>query len=156
MYQTILVPHGGTSAGDEALKHAKHIAKIDSSKIIILNVIIPWSHPFFEDLPDDDDSTHDQIQSILANMEDHMRKFLAERVAQCRQEGLKCDGIFRTGKPASSIIKYANEEKIDLIIMAKKKKPTDYKSLFKIGGTAKKVQEKANCSILLVETEEAK
>jgi len=26
MYKTILVPHGGTLAGDEALKHAMNIA----------------------------------------------------------------------------------------------------------------------------------
>ena len=152
MYDIILVPHGGTPAGDEALKHAKFIAKNSSAKIIILNVIKPWSNPFFEELPDDDNTTRDQIESIISNMEDHVRKFLAERVAQCRKDGLKCEGIFRTGNPANSIIKYANDENIDLIVMAKKKKSTDYKSLFKIGGTVKKVQDKADCSILLVET----
>lgn len=153
MYNTILVPHGGTDAGDQALKHAKYIAKNSSAKIVILNVIMPWSNPFFEELPDDDNSTHDQIESLLSNVKDNVRKFLAERVAQCRADGLKCDGIFRTGNPANSIIKYANEENVDLIVMAKKKKSTaDYISLFKIGGTAKKVQEKAECSILLVET----
>ena len=154
MYDKILVPHGGTPAGDEALKHARHIAKSNSSKIIILNVIKPWSNPFFEELPDDDNSNRDKIESIMTNMEEHVRKFLAERVALCRKEGLTCDGIFRTGNPADSIIKYSDQENVDLIIMAKKKKPTDYKSFFKIGGTAKKVQEKAKCSILLVETED--
>lgn len=151
MYETILVPHAGTPAGDEALKHAIHIAKKDSSKIIILNVIKPWSNPFFDEI-DEETTTHVQIESIMTNMQDHVRKFLAQRVAQCRDNGIKCDGIFRTGNPASSIIKYANEENIDLIVMAKMKKSTDYKSFFKIGGTTKKVQEKVDCSILLVET----
>ncbi|MBC8502867.1 MAG: hypothetical protein H8D35_07095 [Nitrosopumilus sp.] len=32
------------------------------------------------------------------------------------------------------------------------KKVADYKSFFKIGGVTKKVQEKVNCSILLVDT----
>ena len=45
MYNTILVPHGGTEAGDEALKHATHIAKSSSSKIIILHIIEEISYP---------------------------------------------------------------------------------------------------------------
>ena len=153
MYETLLVPHAGTIAGDQALKHAIHIAKSDSSKIIILNVIKPWSNPFFEELDYNDATTHVQIESIMTNMQDTIRKFLAKRVSQCREEGVKCEGIFRTGNPANSIVKYATEENIDLIVMAKmKKKSNDYKSFFKIGGTVKKVQEKVDCSILLVET----
>ena len=39
MYKTILVPHGGTAAGDEALRHAIHLAKTDSAKILIIHVV---------------------------------------------------------------------------------------------------------------------
>lgn len=46
----------GIHAEDQALKHAKHIVKTNSSKIIILNVLVPWSNPFFEELPDDGDT----------------------------------------------------------------------------------------------------
>ena len=150
MYSTILVPHGGTKAGDEALRHAIHIAKNESSKIIILQILPPWPTTFDE--YHEDDSVRTQIDLILSGMESGVRKFLAERVAQCRKEGLECNGVFRVGKPSESIIKFVNEEKIDLIIMAKKKKVADYKSIFKIGGTVKNVQEKVHCSILLVET----
>jgi nucleotide-binding universal stress UspA family protein len=38
MYKKILVPHAGTAGGDKALKHAIHIAKFDSSEILLLNV----------------------------------------------------------------------------------------------------------------------
>ena len=150
MYDVILVPHGGTKAGDEALQHAIHIGKQEKSKIFILHVISPW--PAIFDEYNEDDSVQGQIESILSSMEENTRKFLAEKVAHCRKEGLKCDGIFRTGKPAEAIIRYADEKEIDLIIMAKKKKIADYKSFFKIGGVTKKVQEKVNCSILLVDT----
>ena len=86
-------------------------------------------------------------------MEENTRKFLAERAAQCVKSGVECKGISRVGKPSDSIIKYANEEEIDLIVMGKKKKIPDYKSMFKIGSVTKKVQEKADCSILIVEVE---
>lgn len=39
MYNTILVPHAGTSAGDIALKHAISAAKPSSAKIILLHVV---------------------------------------------------------------------------------------------------------------------
>jgi len=94
MYDTILVPHGGTKAGDEALRHAIHIAKLDSSKIIILNVIEPWPEQNLEYWNVENDSTKKQVEVILSNMKDGVRKFLAEQVAQCRKEGLKCEGIF--------------------------------------------------------------
>ena len=44
MYKKILVPHAGTPAGDKALKHAIHIAKSDSSEIILLHVIEDFPH----------------------------------------------------------------------------------------------------------------
>ena len=39
MYDTILVSHAGTPAGDKALSHAIHIAKSSSSEIMLLHVI---------------------------------------------------------------------------------------------------------------------
>ena len=153
-YKTILVPHAGTVAGDLALSHAVHIAKKENSRIIILNVLVPWPASTFDEYHEDETSVKNQVSSIFSSMEEGIRKFLAEQVAKCRMEGVSCEGIFRTGKPSESITKYANENKIDLIVMAKKKKVSDYKSLFKIGGVANNVQEKAHCSILLVEIDD--
>jgi len=151
MYERILVPHGGTEAGDKALNQAIRIAKCESSKIILLHVLEPWPDPSFGVMPEI--SNKEAIETIFSNLEESTRKFLAERVAQCTQEDIECDGIFRVGKPSEAIIKYANEGKIDLIVMGKTKKIPNYKSLFKIGSVTKKVQEKVNCSILLVEVE---
>ncbi len=152
MYKKILVPHAGTEAGDDALKHAINISKHDSAKIILLHVIEPWPDPSFGIMPEV--SKKDQIEIIFSNLEENTRKFLAERTAQCRNENIESEGIFRVGKASEAIIKYANENKIDLIVMGKKKKLPNYKSLFKIGSVVKKVQEKVDCSILLVDTDD--
>ena len=139
-------------AGDEALTHAIHVAKYESSKIILLHVLEPWPDPSFGMVPEI--SNKEAIETIFTNLEESTRKFLTERVVKCTKEGIECKGIFRVGKPSDSIIKYTNEEEIDLIIMSKKKKIPNYQSLFKMGSVAKKVQEKVNCSILLVDTDE--
>ena len=153
MYKTILVPHGKTPAGDEALRHAIHVAKMESAKITILNVVEPWPEQNFDEWEEDESTIQDQVGIIMSHVEDSTRRFLAERVALCRKEGVPCDGIFRTGKPSDSIIKYANEQKVDLIVMAKKKKIPNYQSIFGIGSVTKKVQEKTTCPILLVDTD---
>lgn len=154
MYKTILVPHGGTEAGDEALRHGIFQAKHSSSKIVILHVVQPWPDPTFGVLDDEYSSSHEKIKVIFSNLQNSIRKFLAERVIQCRKDGIECEGVFRVGKPSNEIIKYANEAKIDLIVMAKKKSTPNYKSFFKIGSVTKKVQEKVECPILLVEQDE--
>jgi len=150
LYKTILVPHGGTMSGDEALKHAMNIAKYESSKIVLLHALEPWPDPSFGIMPEL--SNKEQIEVIFTNLVESTRKLLAERAAQCNKSGIECEGVFRVGKPSEAIIKYAHENEIDLIIMGKKKKIPNYKSMFKIGSVTKKVQEKVNCSILLVET----
>lgn len=133
MYKKILVPHGKTPAGDDALRHAIHVAKLESAKIIILNVVEPWPEHNFDEWEDDESTIQDKVGIIMSHVQDSTRKFLAERVALCRKEGVPCEGIFRTGKPSDSIIKYANDEKVDLIVMAKKKKIPNYQSIFGIG-----------------------
>lgn len=45
MYNTILVPHAGTLAGDRALKHAIFAAKSSSAKITLLHVVEEIPHP---------------------------------------------------------------------------------------------------------------
>ena len=152
MYKTILVPHGKTPAGDEALRHAIHIAKSESAKIVLLNIVEPWPEHNFDEWDEEESTIQDKVGIIMSHVEDHSRKFLAERVALCRKEGLSSEGVFRTGKPSDSIIKYANEEKVDLIVMSKRKIP-NYQSIFGIGNVTKKVQEKTSCPILLVDTD---
>jgi len=150
VYKTVLVPHGGTETGDEALKHAIHIAKLDSSKIIILYVIRPLSDQTFGVLKKDENSVKKQINEIFLHVEKNVREFLSERVERCTKEGILCNGIFRIGNPSDTIAKYANDEHVDLVVMGKKRKIPHYKSLFKIGSVAKQVQENTNCPILLV------
>ena len=99
VYETILVPHAGTEAGDKALNQAIRIAKCESPKIILLHVIEPWPDPAFGIVLENEISNKEQIEAIFSNLEDSTRKFLATRAAKCIDEGIKCDGIFRVGKP---------------------------------------------------------
>lgn len=45
MYKKILCPHAGTEAGDEALKHAIHVATPSYSEVLILHVVERYLYP---------------------------------------------------------------------------------------------------------------
>ena len=154
MYNTILVPHGGTVAGDEALKHATHIAKASSSKIIILHIIEEISHPLTFALAESErekllSSINDANESIRQDMEKEMQK----KVESCKKEGIPVEIRVVSGNAAELIVDLVNEQKIDLIVMAKRRKLKGVKKLLTLGSVSRKVVENVSCPVMLVDIE---
>ena len=154
MYGTILVPHGGTVAGDEALKHATHIAKTSSSKIIILHIIEEISHPLTFALAESErekllSSINDANESIRQDMEKEMQK----KVESCKKEGIPVEIRVVSGNAAELIVDLVNEKKIDLIVMAKRRKLKGVKKLLTLGSVSRKVVENVSCPVMLVDIE---
>ncbi len=153
MYKKILVPHAGSPAGDEALKHAIHIAKLNSAKIIILHVL--------EDLPNLPLLIHqEQIQRIKQQMEEveetmkkTMEKEMAERIQLCEKEGIKTDLKIVTGFPEDGILEIVKNQKIDLIVMAKRKKLKGIKRLMVLGSVSRRILEHTSCPVLMIDIE---
>jgi nucleotide-binding universal stress UspA family protein len=153
MYKKILVPHAGSPAGDEALKHAIHIAKLNSAKIIILHVL--------EDLPNLPLLIHqEQIQRIKQQMEEveetmkkTMEKEMAERIQLCEKEGIKTDLKIVTGFPEDGILEIVKNQKIDLIVMGKRKKLKGIKRLMVLGSVSRRILEHTSCPVLMIDIE---
>lgn len=154
MYKTILVPHAGTEAGDEALKHAINIAKKSSTKIIILHIIEEISHPLTFALADSErekllSSIKEANESIRKDMEKEMQK----KVEQCKKEGLSVESEIVTGNAAEHIINQVKSRGIDLIIMAKRRKLKGVKKLLTLGSVSRKVVENVTCPVMLIDIE---
>jgi len=153
MYNTILVPHAGSPAGDEALKHAIHIAKSNSAKIIILHVL--------EDLPNLPLLLHqEQIQRIkqqLNEVTETMKKAIepemAERVKLCEKEGIKSEIKIETGFPEDAILEIVADQEIDLIVMARRRKLPGIKRLLMLGSVSRKILEHVSCPVLMIDIE---
>jgi len=154
MYNTILVPHAGSPAGDEALKHAIHIAKSNSAKIIILHVL--------EDLPNLPLLLHqDQIEQIkkqLNEVKETMKKAIepemAERTKLCEKDGIKSEIKIVTGFPEDAIMEIVANQEIDMIVMAKRRKLKGIKRLMTLGSVSRKIIEHVSCPVLLIDIEE--
>ncbi len=153
MYNTILVPHAGSPAGDEALKHAIHIAKSNSAKIIILHVL--------EDLPnlplllhqDQIEQIKQQMNEVTETMKKAIEPEMAERIKSCEKEGIKSEIKIVTGFPEDAIMEIVNNQEIDMIVMAKRRKLKGIKRLMTLGSVSRKIIEHVSCPILLIDIE---
>ena len=154
MYEKILVPHAGTPAGDEALKHAIHIANASSSKIVLLHVVEAITHPPSFAMSSSERKAlikivDDANESIKADMEKEMEK----RREKCKECDLESEIIISIGDAANTILDIVEEKKIDLIVMAKRRKLKGIKKLLSLGSVSRKVVENVNCPVALIDIE---
>ena len=156
MYKKILVPHAGTPAGDESLKHAIHIAKTSSSpKIILLHIVEEITYPPSFALSSSErkslfKSIDDANESIRKDMEKEMEK----RKERCDESDIESEIIVTIGNAAETILGTVKEKKIDLIVMAKRRKLHGVKKLLSLGSVSRKVVENVSCPIVLIDIED--
>ncbi|MDH3764616.1 MAG: universal stress protein [Nitrosopumilus sp.] len=154
MYKTILVPHAGTPAGDEALKHAIHAAKETSAKIIILHIVEEIPHPRSFGLSETErenvfNSIHQANEDIRKGMEKEMEK----RMKQCKDSNIESQIKVAIGDAAETILDVIDGEKVDLVIMAKRRKLKGMRKLLSMGSVSRKIVENTSCPVLLIDVE---
>ena len=154
MYDTILVPHAGTPAGDLALKHAIHIAKSNSSKIFILHIVEDFPHvPVFFLHSSQAKKVKKEVSEITKEMQATMEKKMIKQVEICKKNGIDSNLKVVVGLPAEEILKIVKNQKIDLIVMAKRRKLKGIKSLLTLGSVSRKIIENTSCPVLMVDIE---
>jgi len=120
-YKNILVPHAGTKTGDTALEKAIDIAKACDAKITILRVA---ESPF---IPTDiiSDSEQSQMVSELQYAPRSFKKLLYKKmerhVLKCKREKINAVTRITHGNPDEEILRFYNDNQVDLIVMGKKK-----------------------------------
>ncbi|QLH03350.1 universal stress protein UspA [Nitrosopumilus cobalaminigenes] len=154
MYKTILVPHGGTPAGDESLRHAIHLAKSSTAKIILLHVIedIPIP-PSFALSQSEREKLVDDIGNANKTMRESFEKNLIEKLAEYKNSGIVIEHNVVSGDAAEEILKTIQEKNIDLVVMAKRRKLKGLKKLLSLGSVSRKIVEHATCPVYLIDIE---
>jgi len=150
MYKTILVPHSGTPAGDLALEHATDIAKSSSSKLVSLHIVEEMSYPPTFAL------SSSERQSLIKSADEAnilFQKEMEKRKTKCAENKLESQVIVSIGNAAEIILDIAKEKKVDLIVMAKRRKLKGLKSLLSLGSVSRKIVENSPCPVLLIDVE---
>lgn len=154
MYRTILVPHAGTDAGDEALKHAIFISKSVSSKIKLLHIVEEMSLPSTLGMASSErENLIASIREANNSIKEDMQKEMQKRVEQCKKEEIDADAETKIGDASSIIIDYIEENDIDMIVMAKRRKLQGIRKLLSLGSVSRKVVENTTVPVLLIDIE---
>ncbi|AFS81291.1 UspA domain-containing protein [Candidatus Nitrosopumilus koreensis AR1] len=151
MYKTILVPHGGTPAGDESLRHAMHLAKTDSAKIIVLHVVesIPIP-PSFALSQSEREKLVNNIDDANKTIKQSMEKVLADKIEELGTETIIEVKVVE-GDAAEEILRIVLERDVDLIVMAKRRKLKGLKKLLSLGSVSRKIVEHVTCPVYLID-----
>lgn len=152
MYEKIIVPHAGTLAGDKALKHAVHIAKFDSSEILILHVVEALQRPPTFALSGMESKAlvrefRKAARQSVINREKEMKK----KVEHYKLQNINIRYKVVIGYADEVITRYVKNHKFDLIIMAKRKKLSGIKRLLSLGSVSRKIVEIGACPVLLID-----
>jgi len=153
VYKTILVPHAGTESDDQALKHAIYAANI-SSKIILLHVIEKLQYPpSFALSSSERKSLLNSIDNANEEMRRDMEKKMEKYVQQCKEKRIKAEVIVKIGNASENILRVVKNQKVDLIVMSKRRKLKGMKKLLSLGSVSRKIVENTPCPVLLIDVE---
>lgn len=154
MYKKILVPHAGTPAGDLALKHAIHIAKSSESEIILLHVLEDFPHvPVLSLHSSQAAKLKREFAQITKDMKQVMEDEMSKRAQMCQKHDIKSSLKVVTGLAAEEILKIIINQKMDLVVMAKRRKLKGIKSLLSLGSVSRKIVENTSCPVLMIDAE---
>lgn len=136
----VLVPIDFSDYSKSALKYAVNFTKIFNADIFLIYVVEPVIYP-----PD-----FSMGQIVIPSVDLEMDKRAIEELNKLAGKNIpsriKVKTIVKTGKPFIEIIETAEEENIDLIIIATHGHTGVEHILF--GSTAEKVVRKASCPVL--------
>jgi nucleotide-binding universal stress UspA family protein len=161
-YNKILVPYDSSKPSEIALEHAITIANMSAiyananTNVIMVYVVqeIPVPTTFgislFKSKQTGDMITLEQyLKDTTLEIKKDAENMLEENIEKYRNiENVSLEVQVLIGNPSDEIIKFANDEKIELIIMG----TTGLGGLSKIvsGSVARNVSEKAKCPVMLV------
>ena len=106
MYERILLPTDGSDASDRAVEQAIGLARETGATLHVLFVV--------EDIPYAPELMDDEVEGQLRELG---QEALEEIRAQADEADVAVDAVLRQGAPHTTILEYAEEADVDLIVM---------------------------------------
>ncbi|MEM2933347.1 MAG: universal stress protein [Methanocellales archaeon] len=139
-FNSILIATDGSQHTKSAVKHGLALAKLSNAKVYAVYVI---DIGMFASIP---------MDTTLENMHELLKKEgeLATRSVEeeAKALGIEIEKIILEGNPAQEIVKFANANNIDLIVMGTLGKSGLER--FLLGSVAEKVIRTASCPVMVV------
>lgn len=147
MYRKILVPLDGSTLSELALPHAETLAHRFDSEIILTRVCQPVALPI-ELYPAMAGANYDYQLDLQVQVEKEVETYLLDWQKKLREAEIKCRHVALEGFVPESILKIAETEAVDLIVMSTHGRSGLSRWVY--GSVATKVLQAAPCPIFLV------
>lgn len=141
MYRRILVPLDGSKLAEQALPHAVAQAEKYGAETVLLKVLQPLSEPAF--------SAPAAVRAAEEASARLLRDYLDGVAVRLREQGIAVQVALVEGKPYVEIIRFAEENEIDLIVMSTR--GHSGWSRWLLGSVADRVVRGATVPLLLVQ-----
>jgi nucleotide-binding universal stress UspA family protein len=148
----ILLPHDGTEISDKALDKSKEFAKAFDAELYILHVIEHSPLPPSLILDKDRNWIAETRRNIAKKLKEGWLKMAKEKINPLlEKENIKFNITVSTDvQPISEqIVKFASENKIDLIIIGSQRL-SEISKIKALGSVSRKVSENVNCPIMII------
>jgi len=143
MFSRILVAVDGSPFSEKALKTAVDIAKNYRAKLIILHVVL---RRFYAVTPSEAGVLATTV--FVKEMEAEGKEIIAKADSYAKSQGVEYECKLVQGVPAEEIVKAAESDKADLLVMGSRGL-TEVRA-FLLGSVSDKVSHHAKCQTLIV------
>ena len=145
--KTILVPTDFSTQADNALDMALQVAKINGSKILLINVIEGMRSFSFNTMGELEDSTGEEAY-LVKKLVDQTKSNLDDALSNLDTDGVEIEAMVETGSPYESIAHVITNHDADLVVMGTKGSGGVEEVL--IGSNTEKVVRYAKCPVITI------
>jgi nucleotide-binding universal stress UspA family protein len=143
MFSKILVGVDGSPFAEKALKHAVDLAKTYHAKLMIVHVVL---RRFYAVSPSEAGILATTV--YVKEIEEEGREIISKAESYAKAEGVDYECRLIQGVPAEEIVKVAQTDKVDLIVLGSRGL-TEVRG-FLLGSVSDKVSHHAKCPTLIV------
>lgn len=124
MYDRILLSTDGTTASTEAESHAIALAEATGAVLHVLyvideNIVNAYSG----------DEYVDEAEGPEHGLEEHGEETVSGIRVRGADAGIEVVDVMRHGGPAETIVDYADDTDVDLLVLGTKRRPDEYRTL---------------------------
>ncbi|MCO6357750.1 universal stress protein [Roseivirga pacifica] len=145
--KTILVPTDFSTQADNALDMALQVAKINGSKVLLINVIEGMRSFSFNTMGELEDSTGEEAY-LVKKLVDQTKSNLDDALSNLDTDGVEIEAMVEIGSPYESIAHVITNHDADLVVMGTKGSGGVEEVL--IGSNTEKVVRYAKCPVITI------
>lgn len=145
MYSRILLPTDGESGVEEATEHAIRLAADTGATLDVLFVVDEAVYTAYPG----DEYVHER-EGTESALEQVGRDAIASVVEQADAAGVETQTALRHGTPHEEILRYADDNDVDLVVMGSKQRSERYRRL--LGSVTERVARLADRPVTIVKT----